>query len=198
MVAATLNTNQFNITSDKVYRDAALAARSCSVDALLALADVFRRDANDPDPVFPGEIGRFLATERLRAITDELHRHERVSRIAQGVPSVADARYEAWRTLASVVRERVSVVDVLHRGGCNLYFAGKNSRRNCDEFAGPCPICGGEDRLRAWDGPNGRFWCRQCQWSGDVIVAASLVPGNSQFRDALTFLSALAGVGVPS
>lgn len=40
-----------------------------------------------------------------------------------------------------------------------------------DEWAAPCPRCGGRDRLRAWDPENGkgRFWCRRCEWKGDAI-----------------------------
>lgn len=181
-----------------MYREMTNAVRGYSVDALLSFADWLSRDANDPDEVFPGEVGRFLANAKLRAVTDELRRHERISRLTKGIPSVADGRYEGWRSLASVVRERVSVVEILRMGGCDLRYAGKNGRRGSDEFAGQCPVCGGSDRLRAWDGPSGRFWCRRCEWSGDVIVAASLIPGNSEFRDAVTFLAAFAGAEVPS
>lgn len=39
------------------------------------------------------------------------------------------------------------------------------------EWAGPCPWCGGEDRFRVWpfEGEHGRYWCRQCERSGDAI-----------------------------
>lgn len=39
------------------------------------------------------------------------------------------------------------------------------------EYAGPCPLCGGEDRFRAWpeQGEGGRWWCRGCGRSGDMI-----------------------------
>ena len=44
---------------------------------------------------------------------------------------------------------------------------------NGGEHAGPCPRCGGEDRLRVWpthpDHDPGFFWCRRCDWSGDGI-----------------------------
>lgn len=41
-----------------------------------------------------------------------------------------------------------------------------------DEWAGPCPLCGGTDRFRVW--PNHgtgklRYWCRQCNATGDII-----------------------------
>jgi len=42
---------------------------------------------------------------------------------------------------------------------------------NGGEFASPCPFCGGNDRFRSWpgQGEGGRWWCRQCGRSGDVI-----------------------------
>ncbi len=35
------------------------------------------------------------------------------------------------------------------------------------EYCSPCPRCGGDDRFRFWPG-EGRFWCRGCNWRGDV------------------------------
>jgi len=43
---------------------------------------------------------------------------------------------------------------------------------NGGEWAGPCPLCGGDDRLRVWpSSPAGPpwAWCRQCRASGDVL-----------------------------
>ena len=38
------------------------------------------------------------------------------------------------------------------------------------EYSGACPWCGGQDRFRVWPGQDGgRFWCRQCNKSGDAI-----------------------------
>lgn len=38
-----------------------------------------------------------------------------------------------------------------------------------NEFAGPCPKCSdGEDRFIVWSDKQ-KFWCRQCEWRGDVI-----------------------------
>ena len=58
------------------------------------------------------------------------------------------------------------------------------------EYAGPCPFCGGKDRFRVWpeDGDRGRWWCRQCQRSGDAV-------DYLRARDALTFKEALARLG---
>jgi DNA primase len=42
---------------------------------------------------------------------------------------------------------------------------------NGGEYAGPCPFCGGEDRFRVWpEQDGGRWWCRQCERSGDAIA----------------------------
>lgn len=38
---------------------------------------------------------------------------------------------------------------------------------NGGEYAGPCPACGGEDRFHLWP-ETGRWWCRQCDRSGDL------------------------------
>ncbi|HEY9844495.1 MAG TPA: primase-helicase zinc-binding domain-containing protein, partial [Candidatus Obscuribacterales bacterium] len=36
------------------------------------------------------------------------------------------------------------------------------------EWAGPCPLCGGEDRFIVWPKETGgRYWCRQCERKGD-------------------------------
>ena len=55
------------------------------------------------------------------------------------------------------------------------------------EWAGPCPECGGEDRFRVWpehpESDTGRFWCRQCDWSGDGINYLQELRGLS-FREA--------------
>ena len=66
----------------------------------------------------------------------------------------------------------------------------KAASTNGGEFAGPCPFCGGKDRFRVWpaDGDRGRWWCRQCQRSGDAV-------DYLRARDALTFKEALARLG---
>jgi DNA primase len=48
----------------------------------------------------------------------------------------------------------------------------KAASTNGGEWAGPCPFCGGRDRFRVWPQPadgKPRFWCRQCECSGDAI-----------------------------
>jgi hypothetical protein len=174
------------------FRDALLAARDHSADALLAMADALTATVNDSDEDFPGPVGRLLAGERLRAITDELARRERLSRIAAGVASPADRRYQAWRDLARLLRDRIDIVDVFDRAGYLIVDATPT------EAHAACPICGGRDRLVIRRDPPGRAWCRRCEWGGDLIlVTMSIVPGCGEFRDAIIFLADLAGLQVP-
>jgi len=44
-------------------------------------------------------------------------------------------------------------------------------QKTIDEYACPCPFCGGEDRFIVWpvQGVGGRYWCRQCKRQGDLI-----------------------------
>ena len=179
------------------YREAVACARDKSPDALAQWRDVLTVDVADPDPDYPGPVGRHLAAEGLRAVDAELARRERVARVAGGVATRADRDHDGWRDLARIVSERVAVPDVLTACGQTMTPAGHNGRRGAMEYAGACPVCGGSDRLRSWDGPHGRAWCRVCGWSADVIaVAQSLAPGCAHFRDAVRWLATLAGDGV--
>lgn len=175
------------------YKNAEADARQTSPDALMQWKDVLSADLADDDDVL-----HELAGERLRAVDAELSRRERLSRLNRGVASPADQRYEQWRELARVVCERIDVVELMAICGHVLKPAGHNARRNVREFSGACPLCGGQDRLRVWGGPNGRAWCRQCRWSADAItIAQSYLPGCSSFRDAVKWLATMAGTAVP-
>jgi hypothetical protein len=44
----------------------------------------------------------------------------------------------------------------------------RHANTNGGEYVGPCPVCGGKDRFHAWP-ETGRFWCRKCEKSGDLI-----------------------------
>lgn len=49
------------------------------------------------------------------------------------------------------------------------------------EWAGPCVLCGGNDRFHVWPTPrtgSPRAWCRQCGASGDVLHWAVLIAGR--------------------
>ena len=69
-----------------------------------------------------------------------------------------------------------------------------------EEWAGPCPVCGGNDRLRAWPsmaggevcreaGISGKWWCRQCDQRGDAV---SLL----EFARGLDFIGACKDLGI--
>lgn len=174
------------------FAEAAATARMLSTDALLACGDVLALDLADPDygDAETDAVARELAAERQRAVARELERRERLSRTSVGIASPSDARYEAWRELAREVRRRSNVADILRAAGWPLERAGRDRRRGGWEWSGPCPLCGGSDRLRVFDGENGRAWCRQCLWSADAITAVqSLLPGCAEFRDAVRMLA---------
>lgn len=70
-----------------------------------------------------------------------------------------------------------SIVELL--GGTQLR---RVARTNGGEWAGPCPLCGGEDRLRTWPRPpsgHPRAWCRQCRASGDALEWAVRLSGRN-------------------
>jgi hypothetical protein len=56
---------------------------------------------------------------------------------------------------------------------------------NGGEYVSPCPDCEGDDRFLVWphQGPNGRFWCRQCGKKGDLIEFLRWQKGMS-FKEA--------------
>jgi DNA primase len=61
----------------------------------------------------------------------------------------------------------MNLITALESDGCRL------KRQSQKELAGACPWCGGSDRFivtpTAGKRGDGRFWCRQCKRSGDVI-----------------------------
>jgi hypothetical protein len=173
--------------ASSIYRDALLAARDYSADALLAFADGFAATVADTDAALPGEVGRHLARERLRAVRAELERRERLSRIAAGVPSPTDRRYQAWRDLARLVRERADMLRVFDL--CDHHWR----RTGRHEAHAACPVCpGGADRLVITAGPPDLCWCRKCGWGGDVVTA-TMALRQATFRDAVAWLAGLCG-----
>jgi len=54
------------------------------------------------------------------------------------------------------------------------------------EWAGPCPVCGGDDRFRVWP-ERERFWCRKCGISGDAIQYVRETKSLG-FKEAKNFL----------
>jgi hypothetical protein len=168
-----------------IYRDALIAAREESADALLAFADAFVATARDRtlDPTT-----RDLANDRLRAVRSELQRREQLSRIALGVASPADRTYAAWRELAALVRERADMLRVFDLCGYHVVH-----RQGAREAHAACPACkDGTDRLVITAGPPDLCWCRQCRWGGDVITVARSLR-QLGFRDAVAWLAELCG-----
>lgn len=183
----------------RMAREVAIWARQQSADALLAHLDAL--DAEIAEPGYDDDsdaVARALATPRRDAIAAELARRERLSRIQAGVASPSDERYEGWRAMTREVRERTDLADVFRAAGWDLRREGRDPRRGGSEWRGPCPLCAGRDRLRVFDGPNGRAWCRRCAWSADAITAAqSLLPGCAEFRDAVRTLAGWLSLPTP-
>ena len=54
----------------------------------------------------------------------------------------------------------------------------KLAKQSYREYSAPCPWCGGSDRFRVWPIENGgRFWCRVCNRSGDMVKYHMLSTG---------------------
>jgi DNA primase len=62
----------------------------------------------------------------------------------------------------------MNIIDLLTQDGINPKY---KATTNGGEYASACPDCGGEDRFRCWpkQGRGGKWWCRQCEKSGDLI-----------------------------
>lgn len=72
------------------------------------------------------------------------------------------------------------IVELLQQDGLNPKRKGPN------EFASPCPACGGNDRFIIKT-DTGRYWCRQCEIKGDAIEYLMRFRGMS-FRQAAEFV----------
>lgn len=68
--------------------------------------------------------------------------------------------------------------------------------RDGDEYAGPCPFCGGVDRFRVWPhhrSGRGRWFCRGCQGSGQKSAGDAVTYLERKglgFREAVESLGA--------
>jgi hypothetical protein len=149
------------------------------------------------------------AAATLAAARAEWQRRVRLHGAGADVPDPRDRRYQAWSELARQVRERASIVQVFAEAGFDF-----EQRAGGREWCGPCPLCRGKDRFRVFAGPPGRYWCRRCGLTGDVITAArsflhvdddgrpaprtGAQPEPDGFYRALTFLAGLAGVPMPT
>jgi hypothetical protein len=99
------------------------------------------------------------------AFLAEITRRERLH--AQGkVTGASDARTEALMQLRDEIKDRVLLVEVLMREyRRRAPITPGRKEIHCD-----CPACGGYDRFVVFTNETPqRFWCRRCEWFGDVI-----------------------------
>ena len=77
----------------------------------------------------------------------------------------------------------MNILNILHQDGHQVF------KKTSDEYAGPCPFCGGTDRfiVQPAKGEAGRYWCRQCNRSGDLIQYLRDTKGMS-YRGACSYL----------
>lgn len=71
------------------------------------------------------------------------------------------------------------IINVIESAGVKLRRA---CRTDGGEWAGPCPLCGGRDRLRVWPNPESghpRAWCRQCLRAGDALDWTTWMAGRA-------------------
>lgn len=80
-------------------------------------------------------------------------------------------------------------VDLLELIGRDTHLT-KIATTRGGEYAGPCPFCGGNDRLRVQP-EKGAWWCRQCQPDGRWQDAIAYV----MRRDNVSFLEACKTLG---
>lgn len=177
---------------------AAVDCRDLGTGELVTLFESLRYEVADLDGLYGDDpLARHLLAIRYQAVRDELHRRRRLSLAGHDVPDPRAAGDDAWRDLTREVRQRASILHLLtdhvHAG---LTRVGRNGRRDCDEYAGACPWCGGRDRFRVWPGPPGACWCRQCGFHGDVITVFRQHTGAG-FREAVRFAALELGLPVP-
>lgn len=171
-------------------------ARLLTNDQLATQIDVLGYTAEDPGA---DEGERVSASDRIAIFAAEMDR--RLGLFSSG-RSVADPRgdtYAAWREAAAQVRQRADIVDVFDAGG-HILNRKAVKLDGTEEWVGPCPVCGGHDRLIVRRRADGRAWCRQCRWSADAIaVAASLIPEcGRDWREAIRYLAAPLGIPTPT
>ncbi len=177
-------TSPLNIPTGDIFIDAQVTARAMSTDELLAWLEVLTLDIEDPDPLWPGPVGRELATERRGAAETELARRTRIFAMPGSLAAQYASDRDAWATLAHEVREHVDCAEI-------LLLLGYPTRTVGREMHGGCPQCGeGDDRLLV---RHDRVWCRRCEMKTDAIgLVRSFMPRLSGFRDAVRFLARLA------
>jgi len=183
-------------TRDLVADEMAATVRGLPPTDLLWLRESLLIDLAEPGyaDADSNAVCRALVESRLPEVEREIARRERAARRDTRVTSPTDTGYAAWIDVAAGVRDTVSVPAVLARCGHEMRRVGRD-RDGRDEYHGPCPWCGGEDRYHAWDLPRSLYWCRRCEMRGDVITLwRNLHPGLG-FQAAVEELVAMAGGG---
>ena len=163
---------------------------------LLAAAESLEYQLEDLEELYGGDpVAKLEMTDILDAIDEVLTWRHRLHLRNPDLLSPLDTRYDAWRDLAREVCQRADIVKIFADAGWVLSFAGRNSQRNCEEYAGPCFACGGRDRFRVWTNGTygGGYWCRGCRISGDVITAYRNLQ-NTSFFDTVLDLARKNGV----
>lgn len=178
-------------------RDALIHYRALGDAELGALHDALRYEVADVAGLYDGDATvRLLLDAYERAASEEIARRQRLHRAGANVPNPFDRRYQAWVDLAREVRQQADIIRVFADGGYWLKQTGVN------EWHGQCFVCGeGRDRLLVRTDPPGRYWCRRCGLTGDVISAARnlLGPAAGQPLDFVAAVTHLARqVGLPT
>ncbi len=144
-----------------------VAVRALGTAELGAFIDTLRVDLADmSDDSASAAVEHVLAETWLGPARAEWRRRQHLHATGADVADPDAASYAAWRDVARAVRERADIVAVFE--AADFAFM----RKGRAEYAGPCPLCVGTDRFRLFVGPPGRYWCRQCGLTGDVITAA--------------------------
>lgn len=70
-------------------------------------------------------------------------------------------------------QQMANLLDLVSEAGAGIILKkiGSSPKRG-DEYQGPCPGCGGQDRFHVWPeqkGGEGTYWCRGCESGGDAI-----------------------------
>lgn len=182
------------MSRDVLADEAAVAARAMGTPELRGWRERLTVDLIEPGYAAEDDaaVAVIVAQSYRDEVDRELTRRVRAARMNQGITSPTDRQYGAMLELAAALKERVTVVDYLAVIGWELRRVGRDGKGR-EEYAGPCPLCGGRDRFRCWGHPESRYWCRGCGASGDVVQLLRQVDGLD-FGGAVRELAVMVGV----